>query len=79
VIDRITPDVADGGVADSRAQMEAVLAANPEPGSIAAVWAAWDQPALGAHQAIEAAGRTDEGIVRSCAWMTRPRQIGNRH
>lgn len=63
VIDRLTPDVADGGIADSRAQMEAVLAANPEPGSIDAVWAAWDQPALGALQAIEAAGRQDEGIV----------------
>lgn len=63
VIDRITPDVSDGGIADSRAQMEAILAANPEPGSIAAVWAAWDQPALGALQAIEAAGRAGEGIV----------------
>ncbi|MCA1777188.1 MAG: substrate-binding domain-containing protein [Loktanella sp.] len=63
VIDRITPDVSDGGIADSRAQMEAVLAANPEPGGIAAVWAAWDQPALGALQAIEAAGRAEEGIV----------------
>lgn len=63
VLDRITPDVSDGGIADSRARMEAILAANPEPGSIAAVWAAWDQPALGALQAIEAAGRTGEGIV----------------
>ena len=63
VIDRITPDVTDGGIADSRAQMEAVLAANPEAGSISAVWAGWDQPALGALQAIEAAGREDEGIV----------------
>ncbi len=63
VLDRITPDVSDGGIADSRAQMEAILAANPEPGSIAAVWAAWDQPALGALQAIEAAGREGEGIV----------------
>ncbi|MEM7642088.1 MAG: substrate-binding domain-containing protein [Pseudomonadota bacterium] len=63
VIDRITPDVSDGGIADSRAQMEAILAANPDPGSIAAVWAAWDQPALGALQAIEEAGRTEEGIV----------------
>ena len=57
------PDVADGGIADSRAKMDAVLAANPEPGSISAVWAAWDQPALGALQAIEAAGRQGEGIV----------------
>ncbi len=63
VLDRITPDVADGGIADSRAKMEAILAANPEKGSIAAVWAAWDQPALGAMQAIEEAGRSDEGIV----------------
>jgi ribose transport system substrate-binding protein len=57
VLARVTPDVQDGGIADSRAQMEALLAANPEPGSIAAVWAAWDQPALGALQAIEDAGR----------------------
>lgn len=63
VLDRVTPDVADGGIADSRAKMEAILAANPEPGSIAAVWAAWDQPALGALQAIEDAGRAGEGIV----------------
>ena len=63
VIDRVTPDVQDGGIADSQAKMEAILAANPEPGSIKAVWAAWDQPALGALQAIEDAGRADEGIV----------------
>ncbi|WP_210204384.1 substrate-binding domain-containing protein [Devosia submarina] len=63
IIDRVTPDVSDGGIADSRAKMEAILAANPEPGSINAVWAAWDQPALGALQAIEAAGRSGEGIV----------------
>ncbi|MFK8080581.1 MAG: substrate-binding domain-containing protein [Granulosicoccus sp.] len=63
VLDRVTPDVQDGGIADSRARMEAILAANPEPGSIAAVWAAWDQPALGALQAIESADREDEGIV----------------
>lgn len=63
VLDRVTPDVSDGGIADSRARMEAILAANPEPGSIDGVWAAWDQPALGALQAIEDAGRADEGIV----------------
>jgi len=63
VLDRVTPDVADGGIADSRAKMEAILAAHPEPGSIKAVWAAWDQPALGALQAIEGAGREGEGIV----------------
>ena len=63
VMERVTPDVQDGGIADSRAQMEALLAANPDAGSINAVWAAWDQPALGALQAIEDAGRGDEGIV----------------
>jgi ribose transport system substrate-binding protein len=63
VLGRVTPDVKDGGVADSRAKMEAILAANPDKGSISAVWAAWDQPALGALQAIEAAGRGGEGIV----------------
>lgn len=63
VIEFIEPDVTDGGIADSRARMEAILAANPEPGSISAVWAAWDQPALGALQAIEAAGRLEEGII----------------
>lgn len=63
VVERITPNVEDGGIADSRAQMEALLAANPEKGSIDAVWAAWDQPALGALQAIESANRADEGIV----------------
>jgi len=63
IVEFIEPDVTDGGIADSRARMEAILAANPEPGSISAVWAAWDQPALGALQAIEAAGREAEGIV----------------
>ena len=63
VLDRVTPDVKDGGIADSRAKMEAILAANPDKGAISAVWAAWDQPALGALQAIEAAGRGGEGIV----------------
>jgi ribose transport system substrate-binding protein len=63
VLDRVTPDVKDGGIADSRAKMEAILSANPDKGAISAVWAAWDQPALGALQAIEAAGRGGEGIV----------------
>jgi ribose transport system substrate-binding protein len=63
ILDKVTPDVSDGGIADSRAKMEAILAANPTPGSIAAVWCAWDQPALGVIQAIQAAGRDKEGIV----------------
>lgn len=63
VVEFIEPDVTDGGIADSRARMDAILAANPDAGSISAVWAAWDQPALGALQAIEAAGREGEGII----------------
>ncbi|WP_170416095.1 substrate-binding domain-containing protein [Ruegeria atlantica] len=63
VIERITPDISDGAITDSRAKMATVLAANPELGSVSAVWAAWDQPALGALEAIEAAGRSNEGIV----------------
>lgn len=63
IVDTVVPDVTDGGIADSRAKMEAILAANPDPGSISAVWAAWDQPALGALQAIEGAGRENEGII----------------
>ena len=32
IIDRVTPDVQDGGIADSRAKMEAILAAHPAEG-----------------------------------------------
>ncbi len=63
VIERLTPDISDGGVADTKAKISEVLKAHPQPGSISAIWAGWDQPALGALQAIEEAGRTDEGIV----------------
>jgi len=63
VVDRITPSFDNGPLEGARNAMDAVLAANPEAGSIDAVWAAWDDPALGALQAIEAAGREDEGIV----------------
>lgn len=63
ILDMITPSFDAGPLEGARNAMEAVLTANPEPGSIDAVWAAWDDPALGALQAIEAAGRQDEGIV----------------
>lgn len=52
-----------GPLENARNAVEAVLTANPEPGSVAGIWAAWDEPALGALQAIEALGRGDEGIV----------------
>lgn len=48
-----------GPIENSRKQMENLLLANKEPGSVTAVWAAWDEPAIGAAQAIEAAGRKD--------------------
>ena len=63
VIDAITPSFDNGPLEGARNAMEAVLLANPDPGSISAVWAAWDDPALGALQAIEDAGRADEGII----------------
>ncbi len=50
-----------GQIDDSRAAMDAMLLANPGDGAIDAVWAAWDEPGIGANLAIEAAGR--EGIV----------------
>jgi ribose transport system substrate-binding protein len=63
IIDQITPSFDAGPLEGARNAMEAVLTANPDPGSIAAVWAAWDDPALGAWQAIQEAGREEEGIV----------------
>ncbi|MDB5820230.1 MAG: ribose transporter substrate-binding protein [Rhizobacter sp.] len=48
-----------GPIESARTQMENLLLANPGKGSITAVWAAWDEPAIGATQAIQAAGRTE--------------------
>lgn len=48
-----------GPLENSRKQMENLLLSNKEEGSITAVWAGWDEPAIGAAQAIEAAGRKD--------------------
>ena len=50
-----------GQIDDSRTAMDAILLAHPNEGDINAVWAAWDEPALGSLLAIEAAGR--KGIV----------------
>lgn len=36
-----------------------LLTANPDASSDAGIWASWDEPALGAVQAIEATGRTE--------------------
>jgi ribose transport system substrate-binding protein len=48
-----------GPIESARTQMENLLLANPAKGSITAVWAGWDEPAIGATQAIQAAGRNE--------------------
>jgi ribose transport system substrate-binding protein len=48
-----------GPIENARKSMESILTANPAKGSITAVWAAWDEPAIGATQAIQAAGRNE--------------------
>jgi ribose transport system substrate-binding protein len=50
-----------GQIDDSRAAMDAILLAHPNDGDINAVWAAWDEPGIGAYLAIDAAKR--KGIV----------------
>lgn len=62
IINELHVDV-PGPIENARKQMESVLLANKEPGSIKAIWAAWDEPAIGAAQAIENAGRSGEIIV----------------
>ncbi|UFJ39795.1 substrate-binding domain-containing protein [Brevibacillus humidisoli] len=48
-----------GPIENARKQMESLLLANQAEGSITAVWAGWDEPAIGAAQAIKAAGRSN--------------------
>ncbi|MDA8188107.1 MAG: substrate-binding domain-containing protein [Dehalococcoidales bacterium] len=52
-----------GPVDNARKIMQDLLTARPEKGSIAGAWAGWDEPALGATQAILAAGRTEMAVV----------------
>ena len=52
-----------GPVDFARTATQDLLTANPEAGSIAGIWAGWDEPALGATQAIEAAARTEIKVV----------------
>jgi ribose transport system substrate-binding protein len=47
-----------GPVDDTRKQMQNLLTAEPDPDAIQGVWAAWDEPALGATQALREADRT---------------------
>ena len=59
IIERIHIEV-PGPVENARKNMEDLLTAYPKAGSIAGVWAGWDEPAFGATQAIEKAGRSAE-------------------
>ena len=52
-----------GPIENSRQQMENILLANPGKGAITAVWTGWDEPAIGAAQAIQAAGRTGIKVI----------------
>jgi ribose transport system substrate-binding protein len=51
-----------GPIENSRKIMENLILSNSAKGSITAVWAAWDEPAIGATQALQAAQR-DEVVV----------------
>lgn len=52
-----------GPIENSRKIMENLLLANPEKGSITAVWCAWDEPAIGVSQALADAGRGEVLVV----------------
>lgn len=62
VIEQYHIDV-PGPLENARAITEDVLTAYPDAGEINGIWAGWDEPALGAVQAIEAAERSAEFSV----------------
>lgn len=62
VVNKIHVEV-PGPVDDARTSMQDFLTANPGDDAIAGVWAGWDEPALGATQAIEAANRDSITVV----------------
>lgn len=49
-----------GPIEDAMNAMQSILLANPD---IVGVWAAWDEPAIGATLAIQQAGRADDIVV----------------
>lgn len=53
---------AEQPINDAQDIVENLLLANADPDSITAIWAAWDEPAIGATQALQEAGR-DNVIV----------------
>jgi ribose transport system substrate-binding protein len=48
---------------DARKAAEVWLLKHPKPGEIGAVWGGWDDPAVGAATAIDAAGRKDIFVI----------------
>lgn len=52
-----------GPVDNARKIVQDLLIAHPQIGSIAGIWAAWDEPALGSVQALNAARRTEVVVV----------------
>ena len=51
-------EVIPGTVEDARKKIQDILVKYPK-GDIAAIWAAWDLPSIGAAQAVDAAGRSE--------------------
>ena len=52
-----------GPIENARQTMENLILSNAQPGSITAVWCAWDEPAIGASQALAAAGRDEVMVI----------------
>ncbi|MBQ8971591.1 MAG: substrate-binding domain-containing protein [Clostridia bacterium] len=53
---------AEQPINDAQSTVESLLLANSDPDSVTAIWAAWDEPAIGATLALKEAGR-EEVIV----------------
>jgi ribose transport system substrate-binding protein len=52
-----------GPIDSARTTMENLILANSAPDSITAVWCAWDEPAIGATQALTDAGRNEVLVI----------------
>ncbi len=61
VVNKFHIDV-PGPVDNARRIAQDIVTAN-KPGTIAGIWAGWDEPAYGTTQALEAAGRTEIKVV----------------
>jgi ribose transport system substrate-binding protein len=61
VTEQLVP--ADQPINNAQNIVQNLLVANPEKGSITAIWCGWDEPAIGATQACQEAGRDEILIV----------------